>query len=334
MAFNASKQTFSFAVLSAAALGGVFAARYSKTSFPWERVVGEGMPTAAAMTSFPAEHPVWGGVIAAALAVWTLLIIVQLTVRFASVNSRIYLPVPLFVIAAAGIAVPDEMLASYAAAFLLVLSMRQFITSFRKSYRFQEAFKGGFYLGFIPLLYAPGALLLLLVPVIASIYRRSGRETFVSLIGAVLPVAGAGFVYWAAGRDGGFIYRELWRCAMQPAGFALPETVPVVAAVCVSLIALLAAMSIVVFVSGRKGIRTRQRKVMTHIVLTLMVMIVSFFLPGSSLTAAPLMAVPVALAVPYAFSGRETISPSIVYCCIVVAVLALNLPPLFGMTPP
>lgn len=328
MKLDAARQHFSLALISAAVIAALAGTRYLAAPYPVEMLTSQGMPAADALTRLVSADRGWGAATIFLLIALTAYIIIQVTVRYSSATSRNYLPMPVFAAAACGIAFPPEMAASYLAALLLALSTKQFISTFSKEYRFQEAFRGGFYLGVIPLLYAPAILLLPLIPIAMGLYRRSVRELIVSIAGGVLPFAAAWFITWGAGSGEWYIFTELWRCLSGGGAAALPTTPavsPILALCCAVLVAVLALAGIGWFAANRKGMRTRQRKVMVHISAAFVLMCASLAIPGSSLSCLPLAAVPAAMAIPYAFSGKLTVASSLLYFLILGAVFALNL---------
>lgn len=333
MKLNAAKQPFSLTLFISAAMLALFAARYSFAPGPAEPVA-EGMPLAAWLARFSSANPGWNSAILLVLAIWIPYILLQLTIRYASATSRNYLPVVLFTVIAFGIVIPGEALASYGAALLSALAARRFVSTFRRDMRFEDSFIGGFYLGAIPLLYAPGAILLLLIPLLMNLYRRHVREIAVSIIGALLPFAGAWFVLWAEGNGRWFIFTEFRRSVLEGTGGSAFASLSVTAWVCVGLAAVLAVTAVGWFVRNRKGLRTRQRKVMAHISLMFLFAVLSLASPGATLSALPLISVPVAMATPYAFTGKQSAFSSIVYFLLLAAVVALNLAPLFGIRLP
>lgn len=307
-------------------LAALFVARYLLAPLPVEAPFEGGMPLAAILTRFTAAHPQLAAAIATVIVVWTLLVIVQLTVKYAPAASRNYLPAQIFLVVAGGLVVPGEALAAIFVSLLSALAARQLVFSFHKGYSFRELFHAGFYLGFIPLLYAPAAAIVLPIAVAALwIYRRSAREAVVCLAGLLLPVAGAGFIHWAAGADGGFILRELLRCALErntewnevPLPLAAAGTLPFV----LSFIAIFQALT------HKKSLRKTQYKFMQHTSLTLLLLVASAAVPGTSTTLLALAALPLALSVPYAFTGKAATVSTLVYCFIIVAVLVLDLLP-------
>jgi hypothetical protein len=315
-------------------LVALFFARYFISPYPVEKPFVEGMPLAEWLTRWSIVHTVWSGVVIFLLVVWTTFIVTRLAVRYTSATSRNYISIPVFVVAVCGVFVPAEALASYLAAWLFALATRQFMLTFRKDYRFTEAFRGGFYLGFIPLLYAPGALLLALVPMLATLYRRSGRELVVSGVGALLPTFGTWFVGWASGDDGLGVFRKWWHCVSHRGASIWPTEFPIMAAICGGVIVALTAMALVWFMSKRKGMRTRGRKVMTHLSLAFLLLAVSFVAPGASSSGIPLLGVTSAMAIPYLFTARQSIVPSVLYILVVAAVVVMNVLSLRGISVP
>lgn len=291
------------------------------------------MPLAAMLTRLSVAWPWIAAACALLVVVWTLLIVVQLTVKYAPAASRNYLPAQLFLVGAIGIVISGEALASLVAALLLALAMRQFVLSLHKEYRFSQVFHAGFYAGSIPLLYAPAAVPMLVCAVAAlAIYRRSVREVVVCFAGLLLPVPAAGFIYRMTGTEWGFIYRELWRCSTEHSAhrWAVPDSAVAVAA----LVATLAVIGIVWTLTHKKGVRKKQYKFVRHTSIVLLFTAASAAVPGASTSLAPLVAVLCALCVPYAFQGKQAVTSTIVYCLIVAAVSTLGMLPVLGLSIP
>jgi hypothetical protein len=340
---NASRQSFIVSALICIAMLALFVARYRLAPYPVEASFTGGMPLAAALTDLTTTNP-WVALGAGAVLLgWTLLLVVQMTIKFAPTANRNYLPAQIFLVVWAGIVVSGEALAALAAAWLLTMALRQLIFSFHKAQHFGELFHAGFYLGFIPLLYAPAAVI---VPAIAyaavMLYRRGMREAIVTGIGLVLPLAGAEFIHWALAThtlgtwtlsaSESPIYRELWRCATthRDVVWLLPERWTVV----MGLVLLLALVAVLWMAGHKKGARKTPYKFTQHISLVLLFVVLSALVPGSSTTLGALVAVPCALIVPYAFAGRSAGVSTLIYSLILAAVLVLDLLPVLGIQVP
>lgn len=327
---NASRQSFIVSAVLCTLMAALFVARYRLTPYPVEAPFEEGMPLAAVLTRFTVAHPWWAAVAAAVVVAWTLLLVVQLGIKYGLPASRNYLSAQIFLIGAGGLVIAGEALAALVAAWLMTLAARQFVFSLHKGYSFREVFHAGFYLGMIPLLYAPAVVAVVPVAIAGlTIYRRSGREAVVCFAGLALPVPAAGFIYWAAGTGGGFVYHELWRCALERQPAAWLPLVPVVG---VAVLAVGLALTGVAWALGhKKNIRKTQFKFVQHTSFVLLAVAASGVLGGTSATLAALGAVPVALSVPYAFAGKQAGVATAIYCAVVIAVLVLDILPFFGI---
>jgi hypothetical protein len=330
---NASRQTFVTSALVCALLAALFVARYLLAPMPVEVPFDGGMPLAATLTRFTEAHPWLAGSIAVVVAVWTLAVVVQLTIRYAPAASRNYLPAQIFILCTAGIAISGQPLPALMVAWLFVLATRQFARSFHKGYAFDEIFHGALYAGTIPLLYAPA---LFVAPVVAlsalAIYRRSGREGMVCLTGLLVPFAIAWFTGWAVGDGAGLTIGEIWRYALRGSHFW--ESLPLsLLGVAVPLSAL-TLVGVFRALSNRKSIRRTQYKFMQHASLTLLAVVASGVLAGSSATFFALVATPCALSIPYAFSGKMAVVSTVFYCLILMGVCVVNLLPVLGVSLP
>jgi hypothetical protein len=324
---NAGRQSFPVSVVICALLAVLFVVRHSVAPLPVEAPFDGGMPLAAALTRLAVSSPWAAAALAAAMVVWTLLVLVQITIRFAPGAHRNYLPAQLFLVVAGGVAMSGEAPASLVAAWLMALAVRGFAFSFRKGYRFSAIFHASFFLGCMPLLYAPAALFALPVAMTGvAVYRRSLREGVVCVAGLALPVAMAGFVHWAMGTEGGFIYRELWRCVTTPV--YTRWLVPWAGVAVVASVTALALFGAVWGLAHRGSFRNTPYRFMRHAALALLAVAASAAAPGSSLALLPIVAVPCAALVPSAFHGKGATTATAIYCAAVAAVLLLNLPPL------
>ena len=121
------------------------------------------------------------------------------SVRAELYATRCFLAMPLFGVVSCGVLLSSDYLTQSLTLLLLALASRNYYNSFHRHYCFDRMFRGSLYVGLIPLLYAPGAGLLLLIPLVVLLFRRTLREAVVALSGAILPLFFAGFIHWAAG---------------------------------------------------------------------------------------------------------------------------------------
>ena len=107
------------------------------------------------------------------------------SVRAELYATRCFLAMPLFGVVSCGVLLSSDYLTQSLTLLLLQLASRNYNNSFHRSYCFDRKFRG--------------AGLLLLIPRVVLLFRRTLREAVVALSGAILPLFFAGFIHWAAG---------------------------------------------------------------------------------------------------------------------------------------
>lgn len=133
----------------------------------------------------------------------------RLAVRYGLYPVSSTLTIPLYGLVACGILLGREYLTESVAAFILLLSTQSFFACFRNGYAIGAVFRASFFLGLLPLLYAPLLPLPLLILAAAFCFRRTLREVFVSLCGVILPFLVVCYVAWGQGANPVDIPRRL-----------------------------------------------------------------------------------------------------------------------------
>ena len=105
------------------------------------------------------------------------------SVRAELYATRCFLAMPLFGVVSCGVLLSSDYLTQSLTLLLLALASRNYYNSFHRHYCFDRMFRGSLYVGLIPLLYAPGAGLLLLIPLVVLLFRRTLREVAVAVAG-------------------------------------------------------------------------------------------------------------------------------------------------------
>lgn len=194
----------------------------------------------------------------------------------------------------------SDPLAQSCALFLLVAASSNVYRSFRNGFSFGECFRFGLYIGVLPLIYASTLPLLLLLPLAASLFKRSFRELFVASVGALLPFAAASYLGWACG---GTIYD-----AAAAIGEALTRHAPAAGLRCTEfqwivrgVLACMALCAALIFFRNIRTCGTKQRFILLFNLYLLLLTIGVPLLPGSVAGCAVLAAIPLTVAVPVLF---------------------------------
>ena len=321
---DATHQPLGLILLESLLLMTFFVIRHQLAPWTAESVGPSGAPLAELLTRFSRSAPGWSQTIAYAIALWSALATTRLAIRYTIVPTRNYLPTIIYLLTACGLLFPEQSLVAFIGGWLLILSTKHFIASFHKDYRFDNVFRGSFYLGLLPLLYAPALLLMLLAPGLWILYRRSPRECIIGLAGLLLPLFTAAYIYWAMGYP--FSY-PFWLLFTEAQGYDYmfwasfqPATLATTA-----LLSLAVVAAIGYILSLRHSYRTRLRKIMVHLLLLLFVLSLSAAAGGSSPLLFPLLALPLTLLTARAFTGRSIRTASVAYWMILAVILASNL---------
>ncbi len=272
----------------------------------------------AFLQEFQDHFPAWSKVISAVMVILAGFQTGRLTVRYGLYPVTTSLAIPLYGIVACCIAIGQEYLVSFTSAYVLMLSTRQFFAAYRHGYAIGTVFRASFYLGLLPLLYAPAWPLVSLFVLAAICFRRTLREVVVSLCGVVFPVLTACYVTWWRGSGFWEIPVQLWNVSLGAAASVPPASLlempastealaphtlgEMVTLILAGLIGLLVVTSIVICVIEfrRRGWRGRKAQSISAYTILLFLSVTGLmFLPsGMSANLLPLLALPAAILIP------------------------------------
>jgi len=212
------RQPFLFASASSLVLAGLGAA----FNLPSDAVSGgAAAPLGGLISAFQHSCPVWSAVAVFVAAMYCGYLLMRSSVRYDLYGSRTYVVIVLFPLVACCISDGGEWLRNWCAMVALVLAGCNYEAGFKRSYRFGEIFRGSFFLGTVPLIYAPAIPLLLLLPLLLFVFRRPAREVPVALVGLFLPAAMASYVWWACGYDFTYVANCILDAAAEPSGYSV-----------------------------------------------------------------------------------------------------------------
>lgn len=116
------------------------------------------------LARFQAAYPVWSKFAAGFMLLFAGMCTGRISIRYNLYTVGTCLPIPLYAIVACGIATGENYLAGFAASMLLALATKNYCRAFCNGYGFDAIFRASLYLGLMPLVYAPGLPMLLLLP--------------------------------------------------------------------------------------------------------------------------------------------------------------------------
>ncbi|WP_300748928.1 hypothetical protein [uncultured Alistipes sp.] len=255
------------------------------------------------------------------MLIWAGLLIGRNTVRAELYAQRCFLAMPLFGIASCAIVLSSDFLTQSLVLLLLTMASRNFYNSFHRHYCFDRIFRGALCIGLIPLLYAPGIGLWLLIPIVIRLFRRTLRESIVAIAGLLLPLFFAGFIYWAVEDDFTAPYHRITEALSAPCGslFFGENTLPILTAWGLILFLLFCAAALLLF--NVYQLRTKPRNILLYNLCLFCITVGIYFFPGSTAITPALAAPAIATLLPVVLTRINGIAASIFY--LVILLLSL-----------
>lgn len=245
------------------------------------------------------------------------------TVRAELYAARCFLAMPIFGIAGCGIVLSDDFLTQSLTLLLIVLASRNFYNSFHRHYCFDRMFRGALYVGAIPLVYAPGTPLLLLVPIVVLLFRRTLREAVVALTGMLLPLFFTCFIRWAVGGTFDEPVRQIFDAMTLPSGYRFFGGSTLFSFIACGLILFLTICAAASFLFDMYALRTKPRNILFYNFYMLCIVIGIYFVPGSTSVSPTLAAPAAAILVPVALTKLNGSVASILYTVLTLSSLLL-----------
>lgn len=287
---------------------------------------GEMMPLESWFTRFFERHLVWKEIALLLLTFLNAFYITRILSRNLIYLERTYVPALIYLAVALGYTVSGLTPIALAVSFLLVFAVDDMIKSYKKEENFGYFLHASVALGLAPILYAPAAIFVLLLPVGFVLFRQNGRSVATAILGYLLPLFFCSYVLWGMGEDFSETVRrifsivtasspgELFIFRMQPWDYALA-----------GLFLFLTAVALVHFSRNRATMRRRSLRGYTIFIWTLVIALGMTALPCRSLDMLPIVAVPLAAVIPACFNRKSGWWPNLLYVLMIGSVVAYNL---------
>lgn len=271
------------------------------------------------------SHPTIAIVVSMLLVLRAGFLIGRNTIRAELYAKRCYLAMPLFGITGCALILSNDFLTQSIAVLLVVIASRNFYNSFHRHYCFDRMFRGALCIGILPFVYAPGAGLWLLVPLVILLFRRTLREAIVAFAGLLLPLFFVCYGYWAF--DYGFItpIQQIIEATMTPSSYLFFNETDMqsLAAWAMILFLLLCAMA-AIWIDFFQ-MRTKQRNILLYNFYLICIVGGIYALPGSTAITPALAASALATLLPVALTKFNDLAASIFYTVILTLSLSVGL---------
>lgn len=238
-------------------------------------------------------------------------------------GGRTTLPLQTWVVMGCCASFPAQSLSAYVAAWMMTIAMKHVAKAYKRSYSFGAVFIASFAMGVMPLIHAHFVVLLGLLPLVWLLTKRTSRELFVGVVGGVMPLLAAAYIYWLRGEGFDTVFRLLGEgfggvSYLRAARFGGVQIE--VAAMWVAVAVMFSIAMIGAAVSMRSKARTTGY---IHIILSA-VLVGTLLLGGSGPIMIPTVAVLVALLSPKAFGRGFDFWSSALYVVLEASVVCYN----------
>ena len=239
-------------------------------------------------------------------------------------GGRSTLPLQVWVLAGCCAAFPAQALSAYVGAWLMTVALKNIAKAYKRSYSFGPVFLASFMIGVLPLLYAPFAVLIVVLPLVWLLAKRTSRELLVGMLGAMLPLFITSYVGWVRGGHFGSVYRLLGAEFCREGLFQTESVGALQVAVMVAWMTLAVTFSLGVIASSR-FMRSKARVTGYIHIMLLGVLICSMSVGGSGLVVVPVLAVLLSQLAPKAFGKSFASLSSVVYLLFAAAAVCYTI---------
>lgn len=271
---------------------------------------------------FQEHFPLWSRIFCGTLILLTGILTGRLAVRYGLYPISSTLTIPLYGLVACGIYIGKDYLAESVAAFILLLSTQSFFACFRNGYAIGTVFRASFFLGLLPLIYAPLLPLPIMTLAAAFCFRRTLREVFVSLCGVVLPFLVVCYIAWGQGADPLSIPLGLWNSFLSDSGYRLFGNTPPLMPAILGIVLFIVLCAIFFGLLSFRTISVKARGMLTYTILLFTATTCLIAVPSITPGLLAIIAVPAALLMPLTFIRIHHTVGTLLYIVLYIACIA------------
>lgn len=279
-------------------------------------------PIGELLAQFQRSHRGWAVAFVFQTAISSAYLTTRSSVRYNLYARRTYIAMVMFSLCSCCLFGCEEWLRSWTTLLVMQTACRNFEEGFRRSYSFGEMFRGSFFLGLIPLIYAPAGTLLLLLPILLFLFHRPAREVVVSVVGLCLPLAIASYVWWGMGFPFEYVTERLVTAATTESGYTLFGGAGLLDLLAMGAVLFVVLMSLGVYMIELGSLKFKARRIHIFYIIVAILTLVSALAAGSDCCTWLLMSLPLAVSMPLLFVRAEARFSMITYLLLIALTVA------------
>ncbi|WP_295938399.1 hypothetical protein [uncultured Alistipes sp.] len=273
------------------------------------------------LNRFQSAYPLWSRLLSGFAILFTGMCIGRIGIRYNLYTVSSCLPIPLYAVIACGIFIGEYYLMAFTASMLFALAIKNYCRSFCSGYGFDASFRASFYLGLLPLVYAPSMPLVLIMPLALLLFQRTLREVVVSTAGLLLPVLTACYVSWGMGNGFTEPLFALYNATIAGSPLQLFSNIPMPSLAMLAGVVLLSLTAVFFFLTDFYAAGTKSRFILIFIIGVLTLTLALLFCPAATPEVFSLLAVPAATLIPVLFVRIHRVIALSIYILLLVATI-------------
>lgn len=242
---------------------------------------------------------------------------------------KTYMPILFYPIIFCGIFFHPQSINIALGSLFLIISLQLFIKSFIRTGNASCCFSGAISLSVAGIIFPPLFITALFMPFVLRALYRSFREISVAIFGLLTPIFIVSYFSWAAGSDFMDLSRSIIHSLVTGSNPLLSTKLPADRIFVVAILLILTAASLWGFISTKEGMRTHAYRILLSAILIMVSFVVVIALSYSFTAGVQLMAIPLAVILPYffvRFPGKFSLS---LYMLFIFSVVMVNIASLF-----
>ena len=239
--------------------------------------------------------------------IWgTFVVIAGLSVGRSGVRYSIYpaytlMGIPIFGVIASCVMVSGDFLVSMLASLVMMLATRYTHRCVMRSKSFSDLSLAMLAYGVLPLIYAPAAILLAVLPFLIFLIRNTWRDFVVTISSLYLPILALCYWSWCGGNSFKQPLEALYTTLLTPSEFSFFSTLNPASVLLLGVLIVMVLCAFSLIISDKYSLKVNARAMMRFNSLMLLVTIGLMFAPSATATSFALIALPAAMLVPLIF---------------------------------
>lgn len=266
-----------------------------------EAVANTATPIGILLQNLQERIPTLSAVVWAMTAIFAGLSVGRYAAKYSIYPAYTLMAIPVLGVTATAVMVSGDYLISSATLLLMLYATKYLHRGLMRSKSFGDLSLAMLCFGAIPLVFAPAAILVALLPLLVLVVHNSWREWVVTISSLLFPLAAVCYWSWCAGDR--FIYpaEQIYTSLLAESEFHLFSTLNPASVLLLGVVITMVLCAVSLIISDRYSLKVNSRAAMRFNSLLLAVCIGMFLLPSCTATTFAIIAVPVSMLVPLIF---------------------------------